>query len=66
VPTKAQSLQQLLDFPNEAADITRLADERCRRCLQAKEDAKTLLRSKAKHVEDSLEDLYVDRPVTHV
>jgi hyperpolarization activated cyclic nucleotide-gated potassium channel 1 len=66
VLTKAQFLQLLVDFPNEAVEIKRLADERYRRCLQSREDAKTLLRSKAKHVEENLEDLEVERKATKV
>jgi hyperpolarization activated cyclic nucleotide-gated potassium channel 1 len=64
VLSKAQFLQLLHDFPNEAVDIRKLADERHRKCLQSKQDAKDLLRSKAKFVEDNFQERKAERAET--
>jgi hyperpolarization activated cyclic nucleotide-gated potassium channel 1 len=64
VLSKAQFLQLLHDFPNEAVDIRKLADERHRKCLQSKQDAKDLLRSKAKFVEDNVLERKAERAET--
>jgi len=65
VLSKSQFLQLLQDFPNEAEEIKKLADERHKRCLQAKIDAKTLLRSKSKIIDDFDEIQKTERASTH-
>lgn len=64
VLSKAQFLQLLVDFPNEAIEIRKLAEERYKRCLKAKEDARSLLRSKAKHIEDFDDEQDTDSATT--
>lgn len=48
VMTKAQFLQLMHDFPSEAVQIRKLAEERYDRCIKAKTDAEVLLASKSK------------------
>lgn len=55
VLSKAKFIQLLKDFPTEAEEIKKNADERHRRCLKAKQDATNLLRSKSMKVDHMMD-----------